>query len=150
MLRIKYLRYVALAIVAFVASAVAFFAPGQQAGFQMVAHSTLDHDSFTKTDLSDYFLKKKTKWDDGTEVKPVDLNQREVREAFCSEVHNRSLSAIKKYWQRQIFTGRGTPPPEKASTQEILEFVGTTPGAIGYVPAGTNLSGTLVKAISLR
>ena len=132
------------------ALAAGWTAFGQQSGFILIAHSTVDQDSLAKEKASDYFLKKDSRWDDGEEVKPVDLNLREVREAFSSEVHNRSLTAIKKYWQRQIFTGRGTPPPEKGSAGEVIQYVSSTPGALGYVPAGTKLPGDLVKVLRLR
>lgn len=141
------LALAALVVAALVSGGVAF---GQQQGFRLIAHSTVSESSLSKEQASDYFLKKDTKWESGVEVKPVDLNVREVREAFSSEVHDRSLGAVKKFWQRQIFTGRGTPPPEKASDREVIDFVEKTPGAIGYVSPGTDLSKALVKQLQLR
>ena len=46
-----------------------------------------------------------------------------------------------------IFSGKGIPPPEKASDAEIVTFVRDTPGAIGYVAPGADLSGVKVVAI---
>ena len=145
------LRSLSLAVFGWMLVALGPLADGQQQAFMVIAHSTLDESSLPKEGLSDYFLKKKTKWPDGSEIHPVDLNIRDVREAFSKEVHKRSFSAIKKYWQRQIFTGRGTPPLEKASVADVLDYVSSTPGAIGYLPSGTRLpAGDLVKVIELR
>jgi hypothetical protein len=36
-----------------------------------------------------------------------------------------------------VFTGNGTPPKQFATQQELLEYVATTAGAIGYLDAET-------------
>ncbi len=144
------IRTLCLAALALVVLVIGPLSGGQPKDFLLIAHSTVDQDSLTRAEASGYFLKKKTKWPDGRKIYPVDLNIRDVREAFSKEVHKRSLSAIKKYWQRQIFTGYGTPPPEKSSPAQVLDFVSSTPGAIGYVPADTRLPGDLVKTLTLR
>ena len=50
------------------------------------------------------------------------------------------MSAVANYWQRQIFSGRGTPPPIKESDAEVIAFVAANPGAIGYVSADAEVS----------
>jgi len=150
MAKMKYFRTFSFAAFGLGLVILGSLVQGQQKVFLLIGHSTLDYESVTAADASGYFLKKKTKWPDGADVNPVDLNIREVREVFSKEVHNRSFSAIKKYWQRQIFTGRGTPPPEKTSVAEVLDYVSSNPGAIGYVPAATRLPGNLVNSIELR
>ncbi len=125
-------------------------AAGAQDGFVLIAHQDVPTDSLTKADASDYFLKKTTVWAGSKiDVKPVDSNAREVRDAFSMKVHDRSRSAIKQYWQRQIFTGRGTPPPEKESDADVIDYVRTNAGAIGYVAVGTSLPSS-VKVVRIR
>lgn len=121
-----------------------------QEGFVIVVNSGISLDFLPKDEVSDYFLKKKSEWADGTKVDPVDLDVREVREAFSDAVHGRSLSSIKKYWQRQIFTGRGTPPPERDSDQAVLDYVSSRPGAIGYVSPRANTSVSGVKTLRIQ
>ncbi|MCH9649057.1 MAG: hypothetical protein K0U98_12535 [Deltaproteobacteria bacterium] len=118
--------------------------------FRVIAHPEVRVDWISKSDASDYFLKKTPRWTDGADIKPIDLNVQEVRNEFSTAIHDRSRSAIKKYWQRQIFTGRGTPPPEKDSEREIVEFVSSTPGAIGYVSSGYSLGGAGVKVLKIN
>jgi hypothetical protein len=45
---------------------------------------------------------------------------------------------IAEFWRQQIFSGRNVPPVEKASDSEVLEFVRSNPGAIGYVSSSTS------------
>jgi ABC-type phosphate transport system substrate-binding protein len=45
---------------------------------------------------------------------------------------------VQVYWQRRMATGL-VPPPVKTSDEEIVSFVASTPGAIGYVSSTTPL-----------
>ena len=131
---------------------VLWFSPmaGAQSGFQLIVHEDNPYESISQEQASDFFLKKDSTWDDGTPVQPIDLSKpASVREAFSSAVLKRSPNEIRKYWQRQIFTGRNSSPPEKDSEADIIAFVRANRGAIGYVSAGARL-GDGVRALRLR
>ena len=67
-------------------------------------------------------------------ILPVDQEiSSAVRADFSESVHQRKVSGIKSYWQAQIFSGRGVPPLEKTGDEEVIAFVRSNPGAIGYV-----------------
>jgi hypothetical protein len=101
-------------------------------------------------EVSALFLKKKTMLPDGTKAKPVDLAESVFsREGFSNRVHHKTTAAIRAYWQQMIFSGREVPPPQKGAPQEVVAFVRTNRGGIGYVPAGTPL-GEGVKVLSLK
>lgn len=118
-------------------------------GFQIVVHTSVDISALSRDEISKIFLKKRTKWDNGSAIEPVDqLPTSTVRERFSEAVHNRSASAIKSFWQKQIFSGRGVPPQERASDSEVLDLVRSTPGAIGYVSRGAAVSGG-VKVVEI-
>ena len=51
------------------------------------------------------------------------------------------ISAVESYWQQQIFAGKEVPPAAKPSDEEVLAYVRSTPGAIGYVSAGASTTG---------
>ncbi len=122
----------------------------ESAGFQIIAHPSAPVSSLTEAEASDYFLKKATTWPDGSRVTPVTLADREVTDTFARKVHRRNALAIRKFWQRQVFTGRGVPPQEMKTVEHVLSFVSSRPGAIGYVPASTALRDRGVHAIELR
>ena len=63
--------------------------------------------------------------------------------------NQRSVPAVKNYWQSMIFSGRGTPPPEAQLPDQVLAFVRADPGAVGYVPADTEL-GEGVKVLAVN
>lgn len=120
----------------------------QDSGFRVVINVDNEIGATEKTRISKIFLKKITKWDDGSIVEPVDQDSKSpVREAFSRDIHERSVSSIKNYWQRNIFSGRETPPPELDSDAKVIQFVSSRPGAIGYVSSSAKLDGVKVLRI---
>jgi hypothetical protein len=47
------------------------------------------------------------------------------------------------YWTVRRYIGKGTPPREFATVEQQLQFLRSTPGAIGYVDDSTDLHGGL-------
>jgi ABC-type phosphate transport system substrate-binding protein len=110
------------------------------ADFVVVVNAANLQTTLPASEVSNLFLQKTHKWESGERVKAVDLPETSpARESFSRAVHGRPTSAVKAYWQRMIFSGIDTPPPEKPSAAEVLAYVRANPGAIGYVPAGTPL-----------
>lgn len=112
------------------------------ASYVVIVNSDNPVTEISKSQLSGFLLKKKSKWDHGVSVDPADLDSgSSVREALSEDVHGRSVSSIKNYWQRQIFSGRGVPPPEVGDDAEMIEHVSQSPGAIGYVSSTARIPG---------
>jgi ABC-type phosphate transport system substrate-binding protein len=106
----------------------------QDYSFKIIVNISNPVSSLTKAQVSRIFLKKDSRWEKGEKVYPVDLvGTSLVRENFSKTIHVRGVSAIKAYWQKQIFSGRSVPPLEKMNNNEILDYVKSHPGAIGYV-----------------
>jgi ABC-type phosphate transport system substrate-binding protein len=115
---------------------VATAQPASAAGFKVVVNDGNPVATLGKADIGKLFLKKDTRWESGTTVEPVDqVGDSAVREAFSKEIHSKAVGAVKSYWQRQIFSGRGTPPPELSTDGEVIAYVKSHPWAIGYVDA---------------
>jgi ABC-type phosphate transport system substrate-binding protein len=58
-----------------------------------------------------------------------------LRERFMSDVMKQEEGRYVAYWTVRKHVGKGTPPRELKSVDEIIEFVQSTPGAVGYIPA---------------
>lgn len=125
-------------------------AAGDDPGFQIVVHKSNPLDTLTRSQVSSYLLKKKVRWPNGTGVDPVDLDGRSpVRAAMSQAIHQRSVASIKNYWQRQIFAGYNTPPPELADDANVLTFIAGNPGAIGYISDETDLKDSEAKKVQI-
>ena len=109
--------------------------------FQVIVNASSPAAEIERAEVARFFLRQSLKWTDGQAVLPVDQSSRSaVREAFSRSVLKQPLPAVDTYWQRQIASGRALPPPVKTTDAEILAYVASSPGAIGYVVAGMNLT----------
>jgi len=120
--------------------------PAEAKDFKIIVHVDNPALEMAQDDISKMFLGKMKGWkgwDDSPTVMPVDLPaQSEIRIAFTSAIHKKNMSSISSYWQRMIFSGRGSPPDQAASDQEIIAFVAKNPGSIGYVSSSLQLKPT--------
>lgn len=119
------------------------------ASYVVVVSASNPVNSLTREQASKLFLKKAATWSDGREVAPVDQPEGSpVREAFTKAVLRKSVSAVKSYWQQQIFSGKAVPPTERSSDGEVLSFVRGNPAAIGYVSPSSPV-GAGVKVVQV-
>jgi hypothetical protein len=116
--------------------------------FVIVAHPALAVDAVEKSVVQRVFLKQVSKLG-RTRVTPVDQHlNAPVREAFSRQVVHQPVIEVRRYWQQQLWAGGELPPETRTSDEEVLEFVRTTPGGIGYVSAAADTFG--VKVIRLK
>jgi ABC-type phosphate transport system substrate-binding protein len=103
----------------------------------IIAHQDVPETTVTTKDLQEIFLGKRVQWKDNTAIHPVTVKDQELHSAFLKQYVNKSLAKWNAHWKRMVFTGNGTPPKQFDTQQELLEYVATTVGAIGYVDADT-------------
>ncbi len=117
--------------------------------YKVIVNSKNTITSINKSEISQIFYKKKKNWSDGQAIVPVDLSSSSpVRAEFTKNIHAKSVAAIRNYWQQAAFTGAGIAPVEKLTDEEVIDYVKTHPGGIGYVSVSAKLSD--VKEISVQ
>ena len=118
------------------------------AQFRVIVHPQVKGSQIPRAALSSIFLKQAPKWGDGSPVLPIDQSvQSTVRHAFTSDVLQQGIVGVQVYWQRKMSNGV-TPPPVKTSDEDVVSFVASTPGAIGYVSVATPIPDS-VKVIEV-
>lgn len=86
--------------------------------------------------VSKIFLGREKSFADGKSVVPLSLAESApASAAFNDAVLKKSSSQLKAYWSKLVFTGKGTPPKEVATDEEMIKLVATNPSVIGYVDA---------------
>lgn len=109
-------------------------------GYKVIVNAANPETSIRRSDLSDIFLKKATRWPHGEPAAPVDQSTTSAaRVAFSKDVHRQGVDTLVQYWQQQIFSGRDTPPRVKLTDAEVMTFVQSSAGAVGYVSDGAAL-----------
>lgn len=121
----------------------------QPPAIRIIVHPEVEEKSLERDFVASSFLKKVTRWENGKRIQPVDLQSRsKVRADFSEQVLNRSVAAVRNYWQQRIFSGHDVPPPEVESENAVVKYVASHPGAIGYVSDTADLGG--VRVVGLR
>ncbi len=106
--------------------------------YKVVVSATNPVTTLTRRETAAIFLKKRTRWEAGGEIAPVDQSATSlVRAAFTRDVLESEglgrLSAVQTFWQQQLYSGRSAPPVIKVSDAEVVAFVAGNRDAIGYV-----------------
>jgi ABC-type phosphate transport system substrate-binding protein len=136
-------------ILAWLALASASIASEDDRGYKVIVHPDNPVTSIERERLREVFLKKATEWDSGAPIRPIDLPTRSpVRERFTQDVLRKTPAQLRNYWNQQIFSGKGVPPPEAETTAGVIAYVRANPGAIGYLP--TNVDAGPVKVVKVR
>ena len=59
-----------------------------------------------------------------------------LRNHFLQTYLNQDEEKYTAYWTVRRYIGKGAPPKELSSSAEVINFVQSTPGAIGYIDEG--------------
>lgn len=121
----------------------------EEPSFVVIINHANDDLRLDKKAVADIFLKKRIRWNNERAIQPVDQNRKSaVRRRFSEDALGRSVAAVRTYWNQLVFSGRGVPPPELESDGDVVRYVASNEGAIGYVSASVDLK--LVKSVQLR
>lgn len=116
----------------------------------VIAHPSVPANKIDRTELADYFMKRKRSWPSGQLVRPVDMvDGSPEREMFLKSVLKRSAREMTRFWIGQkLYTG-DYAPLQLDSKKAVLHFVATVPGALGYVMRTTSddLQGVKILAV---
>ncbi|NHC05615.1 phosphate ABC transporter substrate-binding protein [Azonexus fungiphilus] len=90
--------------------------------------------AMTRNEVVNVFFGRNRQFFNGLEALPVDLDDANPKRAqFYKLLIGKDLSDINAYWSRQVFTGRMQAPPRLQSTDEVLKWVVSHPGGIGFI-----------------
>lgn len=106
-----------------------------QAGAVVVVSAKSPVSALTKEQSSEIFMGKATTFPGGGgTATPLDQPESSpLRDEFYTKVAGKSASQAKSYWSKLSFTGKGTPPKEGKSNDDIKKQVADNPNLIGYI-----------------
>ena len=117
--------------------------------FKVIAHPTVAGKTIKREVLGNIFLKKVIRWGDGGAITPVDLSLTSpVRLSFVETIMGLSRDSLQLYWGNQLTRGN-VPPVTKKSEEDVVAFVASSAGAIGYVSADTSVTDA-VKVLEVQ
>jgi ABC-type phosphate transport system substrate-binding protein len=90
--------------------------------------------AMTADQVAGIFLGKSSTLPGGATAAPADQSESAaIREQFYTKVTGKQAAQVKAAWSRLVFSGKGTPPKEMASSADVKKFVAGNPDAIGYI-----------------
>jgi ABC-type phosphate transport system substrate-binding protein len=127
-----YLRHIA-AIAALSGLGLFFSSTGLSAQVAVIAHRDVAETGLDKNDLMDLYTRDVRVWSDGTPIVLFDLKEKgDVRDTFYAYLGIRP-SRMKSIWLKQLYAGEGQPPNAIDTQEAMVNRVGTTRGALGFV-----------------
>jgi len=96
------------------------------------------HPSNTATmdpaEIAKLYLGRSKSFSDGNGAIPLAQAESSAATAvFNEKILNKTSSQMKAYWSKLVFTGKGTPPKELLTDQEVIDLVSQNPNMIGYI-----------------
>ncbi len=92
--------------------------------------------ALSKEDVSRIFLGKMPSFPGGGQAVALNLKEgNPQRQSFEAGYLDKTAAQLKAYWSQMVFTGKGTPPKEVDSEEEMKQLVATNPNLIGYIDA---------------
>jgi ABC-type phosphate transport system substrate-binding protein len=99
----------------------------------LVANKSVQISEIREADLRAIFTGAKTRYADGSHAVPVALKGGPAHEVFLRNHLNESPDEFRAQWRKAVFTGQGAMPRTFDSESALIEYVASTPGALGYV-----------------
>jgi hypothetical protein len=99
----------------------------------LVANKSVQISEINDADLRAIFIGAKTRFSDGSHAEPVTLKGGPAHEVFLKKHLGEEPEDFRAQWRKAVFTGQGAMPKAFSSESALIEYVATTPGAVGYV-----------------
>ena len=114
---------------------------------KVIANASVKENSISVEELRGIYLLQRTTLKSGSRVAPVLQKGGTAHEAFAREYLGRDAEEIRIYYQGLVFTGKGSMPKEFHSDAEVVAYVSSRGGAIGYVSSETDTQGVKVLTV---
>jgi len=90
--------------------------------------------TLTKETIAQIYTGNKSSWPDGTRILACDQKlESQTAKAFLSTYARKNASDYQALWMEKMLSGAANPPKSFGSDNDVIEFVASNKGAIGYV-----------------
>ena len=117
-------------------------------GVVVIANKNVSASSLSIEEVKNIFLSKKTQWRDGSKIEFVALESGATQDDFLSSYLQKTSSQYDRYFRTLVFTGKGKAPRTFSTEAEVISYVSSTAGAIGYVSSETNTRSAKVITVN--
>lgn len=124
---------VVLLFLAIAGMALSFPGFTEAADLVMVGNRSVPVSELSASDIQSIYLGKKKVWDNGMKIELAVLGDGPVTDKFLKDYVKKNSNTFDTYWKKQVFTGGGKPPVKFEKEKDLVEYVSSNKGAMGYV-----------------
>jgi len=135
-------------LILLVSAAASVFAVHAQAQVVIIVNNSVRDASASKADIRDVFTGASSNLKSGSHVTPILLKGGSAHVEFLVLFIGRSDAYFQTIWRSLVFSGQSSMPRSVDSEKAVVEYVETTPGAIGYILKTTPHEG--VKTLTVQ
>ena len=126
-----------------------FIAIAEDSGVVIISNQSIPINNLSKVEFKNIFIGKIKLWENGDKVIIAVQKEKNIHEKFLRAYIKKSPKQYFNYWRNLIFTGKSNTVPKYFNTEdELIEFISSTTGAIGYISSNSTPNG--VKIISVQ
>ncbi|MBF0193737.1 MAG: substrate-binding domain-containing protein [Magnetococcales bacterium] len=114
----------------------------------LITHPNNSKSSISQQDIKNIFLGKKTHWPNGNRIKIVVQKRGSAHDSLLKNVIGMTSVSFRNYWRKRVFTGSSRPPKTFKSDSDVVAFVASKPGSVGYININSDLKGVKKLQIS--
>ncbi|MEI6414729.1 MAG: hypothetical protein WCP34_10790 [Pseudomonadota bacterium] len=100
----------------------------------VVIHPGSSVETLSREEVINIFLGRYRQLPSGLLAQPVDQPAGQ-KASFYKLLVGKELPEINAYWSRLVFSGKTKPPQQARDLAEVIQWVNSLPGAIGYMEA---------------
>ncbi|MBU0996049.1 MAG: hypothetical protein KJ737_26435 [Proteobacteria bacterium] len=89
--------------------------------------------TLTKKEIRNIYLGKKKKWLNGHAIKLTVNDTPEVQISFTSVYLQKTPAQFITFWKNMVFVGQGRFPKFFSNEKELIDYIQSTDGAIGFI-----------------
>ncbi|MBF0103099.1 MAG: hypothetical protein HQK77_19545 [Desulfobacterales bacterium] len=115
----------------------------------IITDSSVPRPSMPMSEVTNIILGYKIQWPDKQPVVLVVCKEESLLQKIAVVFAQKTPSQFMMYWKRKVFTGEGKFPMLVNTEQNVMEYVKSTPGALGFIFSKTKpLEGIQVIKVS--
>lgn len=112
---------------------IAFFSSNSFAGLVVIVNLNSKIKTVSLDDLKSVYLGKSSSLEDGIKIEPVYNRNEKTIESFSEKVIGKTFKQYYSYWSVRVFTGKGTPPKNLESDNEVKDWIRNHDDFIGFI-----------------
>jgi len=105
--------------------------------------------SISLTDIKKIYKMKRRVWPNGVPVRAANMRKdHPLRDTFSKQILGKRTAQMEVFYLKMALTGRGQPPYIANSNTEVIAFVRSHDGAIGYIDQPIRKVGIKILSIN--